>query len=154
MEGRSQNLLILNKKNAIVDFNVSDKEEIMKTVEVKQLKLLKDLIKNQMTNGLNLVTLTFQTKVTAAAVAQNQKKNPLQGLQQHKTLQEVLKITSGGEKNNHVVFIRHSKENIFLLHHQILYHLISILKSFLMPILLNTLHSKQIYTQFKLVVNR
>lgn len=58
-EGRSWNFLILNKKIAIADFNVSDKTEDMKTLEMKKMTLLKDVIKNQMMNALNLVTLTF-----------------------------------------------------------------------------------------------
>ena len=46
------------------------------------------------------------------------------------------------------------KVEFFLLHHRILYHLINILKSFLMAMLLNILQNKQIYTQFKLALNQ
>ena len=47
-----------------------------------------------MTIGLKLVTLTFQTK-PGEAVTQNQKNNLLQGLQEHKTLQQILQIALG-----------------------------------------------------------
>ena len=142
------------QKNAIVDFNVSDKEEDNEDIRDEIDDIGEEFNKRSDDEWSEPSDTNFldENNSSSSDTESDQKSSAGTSTTQNLTVNS--QNTFRWRKKTYVVLIHHSKENIFLLLHWILYHLITIIKSFLMIILLNTLQNKQIFIQFKLVVNR
>ena len=133
------------QKNAIVDFNVSDKEEDNEDIRDEIDDIVEGFDKKSDDEWSESNDTDFLDENNSSGDTESDEEF---------TAGTSARIFFRWRKKQPCSFYTSLKGEHFLLHHWILYHLISSLKSFFITILLNTLRNKQIYTQFKLVVNR